>query len=208
MKRSTLIIAILTGFIFLQPAKAQVQVNIGVQPLWGPVDYDYVEYYYFPAYEVYYYVPSRRFVYLDGPSWRFAPALPSRFGRIDYYSTYKVVVNEPKAYLRFNDHKVKYVGYKGGGPKQVVIRDSRDSKYYVVKGHPNYSGAKKSVASPSKGSNSSGKVKSAPTPSKGSQPSGKMKSSPAPKGNSGGGGKHGGGNQGGGGGKGKGGGKH
>ncbi len=206
MKRSILIIAILTGFIFLQPAtlQAQVRVNIGAQPLWGPVDYDYAEYYYFPAQEVYYYVPTRKFVYLDGSNWKFAPSLPSRYGRIDYYSTYKVVVNEPKAYMRFKDHKVKYAGYKGGGPKQIIIRDSRDSKYYVVKGHPNYSGGKKSVASPSKASHSSGNVKSAPSPSRRGQPSGNMKSARTPRGNSGGGEKHGGG----GGGNGKGGGKH
>jgi hypothetical protein len=201
-KRLALFIIILTATAFLQPAKSQpsVSVNIGLQPLWGPVGYDYVDYYYFPSHEVYYYVPNRQFVYLDGGNWRFASALPSRFGSINYYSTYKVVVNEPKAYLKYKTHKVKYVG----GGKQVVIRDSPDAKYYVVKGHPHYNGGGKKSAVPANSGNS-GNVKSSPSKS---HSSGNQKASPAPKGNQGGGGKPSGGGKSSGGGNGKGGGKH
>lgn len=127
------------------PAQVSVQVNIGLQPVWGPVGYDYVEYYYLPDYEVYYHVPTARFVYFDAGNWMFAAALPPRFGTINYYNCYKVVINQPQAYLLFKTHKVKYATYKGGGHKQVVIRDSRDSKYYVVKGHPNHGQGKKNV---------------------------------------------------------------
>lgn len=63
-------------------SQVNVQVNIGTQPLWGPTGYDYAEYYYLPEYEVYYEVPSRRFVYLNGNDWVFASALPSSFGRV------------------------------------------------------------------------------------------------------------------------------
>jgi hypothetical protein len=168
------LIILVSSIAFIKPAQSQphVSINIGVQPLWGPVGYDYVEYYYLPAYEVYYYVPRHQFVYLDGGSWRFATALPPRFGPIDYYSTYKVVVNEPKAYLHYKEHKVKYVG---GGPKQIVIRDSREPKYYVVKGHPNYGGGGKKEGGPERSMNSHGN----------------MHASPSPKGNHGGGGGHG-----------------
>src|SRR6478672_5680534 len=87
-------------------AQISVSVNIGLQPEWGPVGYDYVDYYYMPQYEVYYYVPERKFVYLDGGRWIFATALPPRYGTVNLFSTYKVVVNEPRAYMHFNDHKV------------------------------------------------------------------------------------------------------
>ena len=60
------------------PAKASVDVvvNISSQPLWGPVGYDYVEYYYLPDLEVYYYVPAHQWVYLNGGRWIFATSLP------------------------------------------------------------------------------------------------------------------------------------
>jgi hypothetical protein len=47
-------------------------------------------------------------------------------------------VNQPKAYVYFHDHKVKYGKYKGARGRQVIIRDSDDPKYYVVKGHPRH----------------------------------------------------------------------
>ena len=198
LRRFILLMLVLSGAAVLKPANSQVSVNvnIGAQPLWGPVGYDYVEYYYLPAYDVYYYVPRHQFVYLDGPKWRFASALPPRFGAIDLYSAPKVVINEPRAYLHYQTHKVKYAG---GGPKTMVIRDSREPKYYVVKGHPNYGGGKKSAA-PARSGNSSVKMKSSSSEHSQSP----MKSS--------GGEKHGGGNSGGGkssgGGKGHSGGKH
>lgn len=116
-------------------AQVSVNVNIQSQPLWGPVGYDYVSYYYLPQYDVYYNVPARKYVYLDGGQWIFAAALPPRFVNVDLYTTYKVVLTEPRAYIYHKDHVVKYVKYKNGGAKQVVIRNSDDPKYYIVKGH-------------------------------------------------------------------------
>jgi hypothetical protein len=110
-------------------AQVSVSVNIGIQPDWGPVGFDYVEYYYIPQYEVYYYVPKHQFIYLEGSRWIFATALPPRFGTIDLYSPYKVVINEPKPWLHFKEHQAKYATYKGGGQKQEAIRDSKDPKY-------------------------------------------------------------------------------
>jgi hypothetical protein len=120
-------------------AQVDVNINIGRQPVWGPVGYDYVEYYYLPDIDAYYYVPRRQFVYLNGGSWVFASALPSRYSGYDLYSGYKVVVNEPRAYLHYKEHKVKYAPYRGNHT-QVVIKNSNESKYYVVKGHPKHQG--------------------------------------------------------------------
>jgi hypothetical protein len=46
-------------------AQVRVNINIGSQPVWGPVGYDHVDYYYLPDIETYYYVPTRQFVYFN-----------------------------------------------------------------------------------------------------------------------------------------------
>jgi hypothetical protein len=61
------------------------------------------------------------------------------------------VINEPRAYLHFNQHKVKYKAYKGNYGKQTIIRSSNDPKYYVVKGHPKNKGK---AGNPGKGNKS------------------------------------------------------
>ncbi len=61
-----LIIIGLLGVIGMisRPAAAQISinVNIGSQPLWGPVGYDHVDYYYLPDIESYYSVPRQQFI--------------------------------------------------------------------------------------------------------------------------------------------------
>src|SRR6185436_8892941 len=56
-------------FMNSQNASAQVRVNVNVnigdQPRWRVAGYDYVEYYYLPDIETYYYVPSHQFIYLS-----------------------------------------------------------------------------------------------------------------------------------------------
>lgn len=119
--------------------RLNVNVNIGSQPVWGPVGYDYVDYYYLPDIECYYYVPNQQFIYLSGNRWVFSYSLPPRYRSYDLNTGYKVVVNEPRAYLHFQSDRVKYRGYRDNR-SQVIIRNSDEPKYYVVKGHPKYNG--------------------------------------------------------------------
>ena len=65
MKKLFIAASLLLGFALVQPATAQVSVNIniGSQPVWGPVGYDYVEYYYLPDIDMYYHVPTQQYVY-------------------------------------------------------------------------------------------------------------------------------------------------
>ena len=152
MKRVILILVMAAGCFIYKPASAQVSVNIniGAQPVWGPVGYDYVEYYYMPDIGVYYYVPTRQFIYLTNGRWLFATTLPVRYRAYNMYSGYKVVINQPRPYLHFTTHKIKYAKYKGNNGRQVIIKNSNHPKYYVVKGHPKYKGGNKTVV-PSKG---------------------------------------------------------
>lgn len=131
-----LILLFVSGFMPSRSlAQININVNIGSQPLWGPVGYDHVDYYYLPDIESYYYVPRRQFVYLNNGSWVFSLNLPSRYSNYDLYNGYKVVINSPRPYMHFKDHKVKYAKYKSNRGQAVILR-SDNPKYYVVKGHP------------------------------------------------------------------------
>lgn len=142
-----IIVAFVIGFTALtaNSSKAQVSINIniGAQPVWGPVGYDWVDYYYLPDIETYYYVPRHQFIYLSNGRWIFTSSLPARYSRYNLYNGYKVVLNTPRPYLYFNDHKVKYARYKAYKGKQSSIRYSNDPKYFVNPGHPKHSKSKK-----------------------------------------------------------------
>lgn len=136
-KTIVMLLIFFSGLLSSKFAQAQINVSVNIvsQPLWGPVGYDYVDYYYLPEAEVYYYVPQRRFFYISSGRWVYSPYLPT-FYHIDLFSTYKIVINEPRPYLRHKVYFAKYGKYKNYKGKQVIIRNSNDKKYYVVKGHP------------------------------------------------------------------------
>lgn len=76
-------------------AQVNVQFNMGLQPLWGPVGYDYVRYYYLPDVEVYYDVTTRQYIYFNNGAWVRISSLPPVPRSFDIYNSYKVVINEP-----------------------------------------------------------------------------------------------------------------
>ena len=144
MKKIIFVSTILFTLVILtQKTQAQVRVgvniNIGSQPVWGPVGYDYAEYYYLPDIDAYYYVPRRQFIYLSNGRWIFSASLPVRYRNYDLYSGYKVVINEPRPYLHAGVYRTRYAPYRGRHD-QIIIRNSDEPKYYVVKGHPKYNG--------------------------------------------------------------------
>jgi hypothetical protein len=122
------------SFVYKANAQVQVSINIGAQPSWGPAGYNYAEYYYMPDIESYYYVPSKQYIYLNGPKWVYSTALPPRYSGYDIYRGYKVVINEPKPFLRHDVYKTKYMKYKGAYGKQVIIKNNPG------KGHGNGNG--------------------------------------------------------------------
>lgn len=139
MRKMIFIAIAMIGFIANSNVQAQVNVNvnIGAQPVWGPVGYDRVDYYYLPDIESYYYVPSRQFIYLSNGNWVFATSLPRRYRNYDLYSGYKVVINSPRPYLQFRDHRVRYSKFKHNRSQSIIYR-SNNPRYYIVKGHPRY----------------------------------------------------------------------
>ncbi|MDB5281910.1 MAG: hypothetical protein JWO06_985 [Bacteroidota bacterium] len=140
MKKIILLFALLAASFLYNAANAQVSVNvnIGLQPVWGPVGYDRVDYYYLPDIEAYYYVPQHQFIYNEGGAWITASSLPGRYASFDLYNSHKVVINEPKPYLHHDIYRAKYVSFKGHHD-QHAIRDSHDSRYFEIKEHPEHS---------------------------------------------------------------------
>ncbi len=142
MKKLILVVALLFSGFLIEAATAQVQVytraNIGSQPIWGPVGYDAVQYYYLPDIGVYYNVPNRLYYYEKRGHWVSSTTLPSQYKDFDMYRGYKVVINEPKPYRHDAIYKTKYAQYKGQH-NQEIIRNSHDAKYFVIKDHPEHS---------------------------------------------------------------------
>jgi len=139
MKRFLIAASLLLGVALAAPVTAQVSVNIniGVQPGWGPVGYDYVEYYYLPDIDMYYHVPTQEYVYLVNGRWVFSRVLPPYYSGYDFYRGYKVVINDPRPYLYHDRYQRSYAQYRGVR-NQPIIRDSRDSRYFGNPGHPQY----------------------------------------------------------------------
>lgn len=137
MKNTLIMLGLLVGIGLYQPSHAQVNVsvNIGSQPLWGPTGYDYVNYYYLPDLDIYYYVPLQQWIYFDGGRWITTTVLPPRYSNYDLYRMHKVVINDKQPYLRNAVYRKQYASFKGRYDQQP-IRDSRDSKYYVINNHP------------------------------------------------------------------------
>src|ERR1051325_4113049 len=121
-KRIIWFLAVISCFFLSVYTEGQVRVNfnIGLQPLWGPVGYDYVEYYYLPDIDVYYNVPRHEYVYYDGGRWVTTVSLPPRYHDYDLYTGYKVVVNEREPYLHHEHYKEKYARYKGRHDQEVI----------------------------------------------------------------------------------------
>ncbi|MBC7845128.1 MAG: hypothetical protein H7Y10_01390 [Flavobacterium sp.] len=117
-------------------AQVSINVNLGLQPSWGPVGYSSVDYYYIPDVQSYYDVRATQFIYLSNGAWIRSSRLPNQYRSYDLNRGYKVVLNDyhgSRPYDNYKSHKVKYYkGYKGK-PQQ-----SLGNKYHKNDDHGNY----------------------------------------------------------------------
>lgn len=134
MKNIFYLTLIVLGVGFAQPSEAQVRVNvnIGSQPLWGPVGYDFVRYYYMPEIDVYYNVSNRKYTYYQGNRWVTKSKLPGRYKKFDLYRTYKVVMNDRDPWHRHGNHRNQYGRY-AKNYSQVVHRDRGNRRGHYEK---------------------------------------------------------------------------
>lgn len=123
----------------LMQAQVSVNVTVGTPPLWGPVGYSNVQYYYLPDVQAYYDIRASQFIYLNNGIWIKARYLPGSYRNYDLYSGYKVVLNDyhgSHPYYYFNNHKAKYhKGYKGSPQKTI----GKNPNYKGNNGNANYS---------------------------------------------------------------------
>lgn len=133
MKKYILIFALLFGVTsYYNTAEAQsvnISINIGSQPAWGPVGYDYVDYYYMPDINCYFNVNLGLFYYLDRGRWISARYLPYAYRGYDLYGMYKVVLVNVANPWRYNSVHYRDYGRYKGHKNQIIIRDSRDNRY-------------------------------------------------------------------------------
>jgi len=119
---------------FISPVVAQhvsvnVNINLDRQPAWGPVGYDYVDFYYFPDINIYYDINYAMFYYPSGRRWIASRYLPVKYARYDLYAMYKVpLINEVDPWLYNRSHKRMYAHYRGYS-NQVVIYYATDNRY-------------------------------------------------------------------------------
>lgn len=131
MKKLILILALIvtTATYTMQAQRVSVNINIGSQPSWGPVGYDYVDYYYMPDIDCYYSVNQGLFFYMNAGRWVGVRYLPYTYRDYDFYSMYKVVLVGHDPWLYNNRHRRVYARYRGYRT-QPVIRYSRDARYH------------------------------------------------------------------------------
>jgi hypothetical protein len=158
----------LLGIILLVAGSlnAQISINIGTPPQWGPAGYNDVEYYYLPDVHSYYDVRASRFIYYQGGVWVHRKSLPLKYRSYDLYDGYKVVLTDyhgKTPYIHYKDHKVKYAkGYNGGKQNTIGMKPGRGNNKAQVNSRPG-SGNKSSGNSnqgkqgKSKGGNNRGK---------------------------------------------------
>ncbi|MCD6010328.1 MAG: hypothetical protein K0Q79_190 [Flavipsychrobacter sp.] len=138
MKKLIFFIAIFIGcYGYSSNAQVSFQLNIGSQPLWGPAGYDYARYYYIPAIDAYYDISAQQYVYYNNGGWGRYSYLPPRYRNFDLYGAYKVVINNPNPWTNHNSYRNRYSRYGNRGG-QVVIRDSRDNRYWANPRHPKH----------------------------------------------------------------------
>lgn len=140
MKTLKLIVIVMALFLAgTTQAQVSVNVNIGSPPMWGPVGYSNVQYYYLPDVYAYYDIPSSMFIYQSGGVWVHRTYLPSRYRNYDLYNGYKVVMTDyhgNKPYVHYEDYKRRYAkGYHG--PAQRNIGERPENGYSGTKGHSN-----------------------------------------------------------------------
>lgn len=109
-------------------AQVSINVNLGLQPSWGPVGYSSVNYYYLPDIQAYYDIRATQFIFLRNGVWIRSSNLPRQYRGYDLDRGYKVVLNDyhgSRPYANYRHDRVKYYkGYKGK-PQQSLGHGNR-----------------------------------------------------------------------------------
>ena len=141
-------------------AQISVNVNLGLQPSWGPVGYSSVDYYYIPDVQSYYDVRATQFIYLSNGAWIRSSRLPNQYRNYDLNRGYKVVLNDyhgSRPYTNYRYDRVKYYkGYKGKPQQSIGHRNHKSDNHGNYKSNGNHGNNGKSNNHGNKGNNGKG----------------------------------------------------
>jgi hypothetical protein len=144
-------------------SQVSINVNLGMQPSWGPVGYSSVNYYYLPDIQSYYDVRNTQFIYLSNGVWIRSSYLPRQYRSYDLNRGYKVVMNDyhgSRPYYNYRYDKVKYYkGYKGHPQKSIGHKEEGHNDYENHGNKGNYDSNDHKDHHEGKGNNGHGKGK-------------------------------------------------
>lgn len=133
IKNLIILASISVLFTMCAPSRPAVVSQPEPPPMWGPVGYEDVRYYYFPDMMVYYDVYSSMYIYPRGNRWVSAYYLPNHYGHFDLYNTYKVGLVDyygPSPYHNFNMHMQQYaVGNQWPYQQTLGVRGQNQTHY-------------------------------------------------------------------------------
>jgi hypothetical protein len=134
MKALKLIVfGIVLCFAGTTQAQLSVRLNFGSPPLWGPVGYTDVHYYYLPDVQAYYDIDASMFIYSSGGRWVHRSSLPYRYRNYDLYGGYKVAMNGYRGstpYSNYNNYRTQYPkGYRGEEQRTIGQRMGKSNNY-------------------------------------------------------------------------------
>ena len=142
-------------------AQISVNVNLGLQPSWGPVGYSSVDYYYIPDVQSYYDVRATQFIYLSNGAWIRSSRLPNQYRNYDLNRGYKVVLNDyhgSRPYTNYRYDRVKYYkGYKGKPQQSIGYRNHKNDNHGNYKSNGNHGNSGKSNNHGNNGKGNNGK---------------------------------------------------
>jgi hypothetical protein len=117
MKKIVLLAGLLLGMFGSLRSEAQVRFSIQIgAPVYRQswCDYD-DDYYYMPDYDVYYNVRRSMYVYPEGGTWVYAPALPARYGGCSYTSARYFRIHDRAPFNRHDFYRERYRVANNGG---------------------------------------------------------------------------------------------
>jgi len=131
MKKLLISLAIFASLSVFNKVDAQhinISINIGNQPAWGPVGYNYARYYYLPDIDCYYNIDLSLFYFRDRGHWVSARYLPYAYHNYNLYHLYKVIINDHNPWHYHHKHVKAYAKYKGNRNQAMIYR-SNDNRY-------------------------------------------------------------------------------
>ena len=129
----SIVVMLVSISTFASFGQIRLNVNVNLQPSWGPASCNYAEYYYLPELGVYYSINDQLFIYPSENRWVRAVRLPRAYRHCNLYNTYKVVINAPAPYHRHSYYANRYNNWKG--KHQETMRDVRQSDHRKHLGH-------------------------------------------------------------------------